>query len=81
MNLYLLHNDSRNTVINSPDGFPLYHVDTPFKLFGSVTSVTKIRPPQNGGGKDDIATINTHWGSTVSVWGRDVTPRRRMLSR
>jgi len=27
-----------------------------------------------------MATINTHWGSAVSVWGRDVTPRRRMLS-
>ncbi len=74
MDFSLLESSLYNTVLVLPDGTPAYHIDTPFKLFGSSTRIKKI----TGATSSDMAVIQLNgWdASVVQVWGRDVCPHR-----
>ncbi|KAK0205331.1 hypothetical protein DFS33DRAFT_758950 [Desarmillaria ectypa] len=77
MDFALLENSLYNTVLALPDGTPAYYVDTPFKLFGSMTTIKKF----TGATSSDMAIIQLHgWdASVVQVWGRDVCPHRMKI--
>jgi len=45
MDLLLLKNNPLQTVLLRADGTPLYHVDTPFKLFSRTTTIKKLNGP------------------------------------
>ncbi|KAJ7584702.1 hypothetical protein C8J56DRAFT_951631 [Mycena floridula] len=75
MNLNLLEEDPYNTVFVRPeDGFPVYHVETPMRFFGSATTTIK---KINGATDNVMATIGLHaFSQEVNVWGRNITPVR-----
>jgi hypothetical protein len=60
MDLLLLKNNPLQTVLLLADGTPLYHVDTPFKLFNHTTTIKKL----NGPTQVDVASIE--WASLQS---------------
>ena len=60
MDLLLLKNNTLQTVLLLADGTPLYHVDTPFKLFNRTTTIKKL----NGPTQVDVASIE--WASLQS---------------
>ncbi|KAK0498748.1 hypothetical protein EDD18DRAFT_1153608 [Armillaria luteobubalina] len=74
MDFSLLEHSLYNNVMVLPDGTPAYHIDTPFKLFGSTTRIKKITSATSS----DMAVIQLNgWdASVVQVWGRDVCPYR-----
>jgi hypothetical protein len=81
MDLVLLENSSYNTVLTRPqDGAPLYHVDTPMKLFGTKrTSLIKTQGSQSV----EMGFVELHgWsGDIVMLGGRDLTPHKGGLFR
>jgi len=76
MDLLFLNQSNSNTVLNMPDGRPLYHVDSPFQMFGRTTNISKL---DGRGGNSDVGVVELHGMSSdvVAVWGRDVTPQRQ----
>jgi len=60
MDLLLLKNNPLQTVLLRADGTPLYHVDTPFKLFSRTTTIKKL----NGPTQVNVASIE--WASLLS---------------
>jgi hypothetical protein len=79
---FLSRNEYQNTELVLPDGFILYTVDTPFKLFkGQHTTIRRsVGPPgpQQHLTKTDVGYIETHvFRSTiVNCNGSDITPKQ-----
>ncbi len=80
MDLRLIDESARNTVIILPDSSPLYQVETRTRwLSVEPTSIKKIDGAQNM----DMAVVQIPMGlggdPLVSVWGRNITPVRQGL--
>lgn len=60
MELCLIHNDPAQTLLVTPDGRPLYAIESPRHQAGNTTTIRRLMGPSTGHVESEVGKIEYH---------------------